>query len=74
MLGIGLAQHLVRRPRNSPLRFGADVLGQQEDMWLRLRLRPNPDYRRDFTYSQNVRRDGYETCTSEVQVSASGRN
>ncbi len=29
MLGIGLAQHLVRRPRNSPLRFGAIALEQQ---------------------------------------------
>ena len=27
--------------RNSPLRFGATALGQQVDMWLRLRLRPN---------------------------------
>jgi len=39
--------------RNSPLRFGANALGQQEDMWLAI-ARPNPDYRRDFTYPQNV--------------------
>ena len=38
---------------DSPLRFGANALGQQADMWLRFRLRPNIA-RRNFTYPQNV--------------------
>jgi len=41
---------------DSPLRFGAIALGQQVDMWLRLRLRPNsPSV--NFTYPKNIIRN-----------------
>ena len=41
---------------DSPLRFGAIALGQQADIWLRLRLRPNlPSV--NFTYPKNIIRN-----------------
>ena len=39
--------------RNSPLRFGANALGQKEDMWLAI-ARPNFALRRNFTYPPDV--------------------
>ena len=41
----------MRIPPRRTLRFGAFALGQQEDMWLRLWLRPN-FARRNFTCPQ----------------------
>ncbi|RLC74784.1 MAG: hypothetical protein DRI61_16030, partial [Chloroflexi bacterium] len=41
--------------RNSPLRFGANALGQQADMWLAI-ARPN-FAKRNFAYPRNVSRN-----------------